>query len=254
MTQELAGRIALVTGASSGLGRAFALRFAKEGARVAVAARRVELLTQLVEEIAAQGGEALPLVMDVTSAASIVDGYTLLSERWGSADIVIVNAGISSQALAIDLVVEDLDRILDINVRGAFLTAREGAKAMIAGGSARHKRGRIVFIASIGGQRALPGLAAYCASKAALIMLGQSLAREWINKGINVNVVCPGYISTELNAEWFESNKGREQVARFPRRRLMQACDLEDMVTLLSSGRSSAITGSVFTLDDGQSL
>jgi NAD(P)-dependent dehydrogenase (short-subunit alcohol dehydrogenase family) len=163
MTQELAGRIALVTGASSGLGRAFALRFAKEGARVAVAARRVELLTELVEKIAAQGGEALPLVMDVTSAASIVDGYTLLSERWGSADIVIVNAGISSQALAIDLVVEDLDRILDINVRGAFLTAREGAKAMIAG-------------------------------------------------------------------------------------------DLEDMVTLLSSGRSSAITGSVFTLGDGQSL
>lgn len=254
MTPELAGRIALVTGASSGLGRAFALRFAKEGARVAVAARRVELLTQLVEEIAAQGGEALPLVMDVGSAASIVEGFALLSERWGAPDVVIVNAGISTQALAIDLAVEDLDRILDINVRGAFLTAREGAKAMIAGGSASHKRGRIIFIASIGGQRVLPGLAAYCASKAALIMLGQSLAREWINKGINVNVVCPGYISTELNAEWFDSAKGREQVAKFPRRRLMQASDLEDTVMLLSSDRSSAITGSVFTLDDGQSL
>lgn len=254
MEGALSGRIALVTGASSGLGRAFAHRLAREGARVAVAARRIDLLTGLVAEIEAAGGTALAVGMDVASGASIIAGLATIERVWGPPDTVIANAGVSSEARAADLAEDELDRILAVNVKGVFLTAREAAKAMMASDSAHHRRGRIVLISSIGGQRVLPGLAAYCTSKAAVVMMGQSLAREWVNRGINVNILCPGYIATELNADWFNSEKGRQQIAGFPRRRLMEAADLEDMLVHLCSDLSGAITGSVFALDDGQSL
>jgi NAD(P)-dependent dehydrogenase (short-subunit alcohol dehydrogenase family) len=141
-----------------------------------------------------------------------------------------------------------------VNVRGVFLTAREGAKRMMAAGSRESGRGRIVLIASIGAHKVLPGLTAYCTSKAAVAMMGRSLAREWANRGINVNVLCPGYALTELNAEWFDETGGKAQIASFPRRRLMDVSDLDAMALYLASDASGAITGSVFTLDDGQSL
>ena len=149
---------------------------------------------------------------------------------------------------------EEFDRVMAINVRGVFLTAREGARRMMAAGSRDSRRGRVVLIASIGAQKVLPGLTAYCTSKAAVVMMGRSLAREWANRGINVNVICPGYVETELNADWFATEGGKAQVATFPRRRLMEADDLDAMMLYLSSDASRAVTGSVFTLDDGQTL
>lgn len=114
--------------------------------------------------------------------------------------------------------------------------------------------GRIVLIASIGAHKVLPGLAAYCTSKAAVAMMGKSLAREWVNRGINVNVVCPGYIETEINADWFKAEGGKKQMATFPRRRLMDESDLDGIVGFLCGDSSRGVTGAVFTADDGQTL
>ena len=141
-----------------------------------------------------------------------------------------------------------------INVRGVFLTAREGARRMIAAGSRESGRGRIVLVASIGAVKVLPGLVPYCASKAAVAMMGKAMAREWANRGININVICPGYIETELNADWFAEEGGKKQVAGFPRRRLMDEQDLDGMVLWLCADGSRAVTGSSFVLDDGQTL
>jgi NAD(P)-dependent dehydrogenase (short-subunit alcohol dehydrogenase family) len=252
MSFNLSGRTVLITGASSGLGRRFAQIAVAAGAKVAVAARRVDRLQDLVGELGAS--RACAVVMDVESEASVVAGYDAAEKALGPIDTVIANAGMNVQALAADIAIEDFDRVMNVNVRGAFLTAREGARRMMAAGSKETGRGRVVLIASIGAQKVLPGLAAYCASKAGVAMLGKSLAREWVNRGINVNVVCPGYIETEINADWFADEGGKKQLAGFPRKRLMEEGDLDEVVGFLCSDASRGVTGSVFTLDDGQSL
>jgi NAD(P)-dependent dehydrogenase (short-subunit alcohol dehydrogenase family) len=192
--------------------------------------------------------------MDVTDEASVIAGYDAAAAALGPVDTVIANAGMNSRGLATEISVEEFDQVMAINVRGVFLTAREGARRMIAAGSRETGRGRVVLVASIGAVKVLPGLAAYCTSKAGVAMLGRSLAREWCNRGINVNVVCPGYIETELNADWFAEEGGKKQVAGFPRRRLMAEEDLDATMLMLCGDASRALTGSVFTLDDGQTL
>jgi NAD(P)-dependent dehydrogenase (short-subunit alcohol dehydrogenase family) len=253
-TFDLAGRVALVTGASSGLGTQMAKVLAASGAKVALAARRMDRLQALAEEITAAGGLAHAVAMDVTNEASIIAGFDAAEAALGGVDTVFANAGMNNRALATEITADAWDEVMAINVRGVFLTAREGARRMMAAGSRESGRGRIVLVASIGAVKVLPGLTAYCASKASVLMMGRSLAREWANRGINVNVICPGYVETELNAEWFAEDGGRKQVAGFPRRRLMAGEDLDAMTLYLASDASRAITGSVFTLDDGQTL
>ena len=248
----LAGRTALVTGASSGLGRTFAKVLAEAGARVAVAARRRGLLDSLVAEIEASGGQALPLVMDVADGTSVERAYACLGAEWGGADVVVANAGISIQGKSTEIAEADFDRIFAVNVKGAFLTARHGAKAMMSQPRETRRSGRIILVASIGGLTVLPGVSPYCMTKAAVVMMGRSLAREWINSGINVNVVCPGYIETELNSGWFASEAGQRQIAGFPRKRLMDEGGLADFLVYLSSDLSEPVTGSVFNISDGQ--
>lgn len=251
---DLTGRAVLITGASSGLGRRFARVLARCGAKVAIAARREDRLHELEVEIAAAGGEVCPVVMEVTDEASVAAGFDAAEDALGPIEGVIANAGMNSEGMATEISAEEFARVFDINVKGAFLAAREGARRMTAEGSKESGRGRIVLISSIGAFSVLPGLAAYCASKAAVLQLGKVLAREWANRGINVNVVCPGYIETELNADWFASEGGQRQIAGFPRRRLMGESDLDAVVAYLVSDAARAVTGSVFTLDDGQSL
>ncbi|MET3667896.1 SDR family oxidoreductase [Caulobacter sp. 1776] len=249
--QILNDRTVLITGASSGIGAHLARRAAAAGARVAVAARRADRLEALVAEL---GPNAAAFAMDVEDEASVIAAYDAIETRLGVPDAVIANAGISIQGMALDLAVEDFDKVMGVNTRGVFLTAREGARRMIRAGSEASQRGRIVLVASIGAHKVLPGLTAYCTSKAAAAMLGKSLAREWIRKGINVNVLCPGYIKTELNSDWFDSEGGARLVAGFPRRRLMDEDDLTATALYLCSDAARAVTGSVFTVDDGQSL
>jgi NAD(P)-dependent dehydrogenase (short-subunit alcohol dehydrogenase family) len=256
MTQpfDLSDRTLLITGASSGIGLHLARSAAAAGARLALAARRTDRLDALAAEIQARGGKAAAVAMDVQDEASVIAAYDQAERALGPIDSVIANAGINGEGLAVDLPVDVFDQVMAVNVRGAFLTAREGARRMMAAFPKEEQRGRIVFMASIGANKVLPGVAAYCASKAAVAMLGRSLAREWVNRGVNVNVVCPGYIATELNDAWFESEPGRKQVSGFPRRRLMQEADLDPITLHLVSTAARAVTGSVVTIDDGQSL
>jgi NAD(P)-dependent dehydrogenase (short-subunit alcohol dehydrogenase family) len=248
----LTGRTLLITGASSGIGANLARAAAQAGARVAAAARRADKLEALVAEIAAGGGTAQAFAMDVEDEASVIAGYDAIEAAFGAPDSVIANAGINIEGSALDIRIEDFDKVLAVNTRGAFLTAREGARRMIKAGAG--ERGRILLVASIGAHKVLPGLTAYAASKAATAHMGKSLAREWARKGINVNVLCPGYIKTELNDDWFDSEGGAKLVASFPRKRLMETRDLEAMALYLTSDAARAVTGSVFTVDDGQSL
>jgi NAD(P)-dependent dehydrogenase (short-subunit alcohol dehydrogenase family) len=242
----LQGRTVLITGASSGLGLHFAKIAAGEGAKVAACARRKDRLETLAGEI---GGAAV--AMDVEDETSVIAGYDAAERALGPVDAVVANAGMSSAGMALDLPVEEFDRVMRVNLRGVFLTAREGARRMIARGE---RKGRIVIVSSMGAHKVLPGTAAYCASKAGALMLGKSMAREWANKGINVNIICPGFIATELNDAFLESPSGQRMIQGFPRRRLMQPDDLDGIVLHLLSDGSHGLTGAAFDLDDGQGL
>lgn len=246
----LQGRTVLITGASSGLGRRFAQVLAGGGAKLAVAARRTDRLGALVNELKAAGTEAVAVAMDVADEKSIIAGFDAAEAALGPVNAVIANAGMNSRALAADISAEEFDAVFSVNTRGVFLTAREAARRIMK----NKLDGRIVLVSSIGATKVLPGLTAYCSSKAAVLMMGKGLAREWANRGINVNILCPGYIKTELNAEWFDEEGGKKQIATFPRRRLMEETDLDAIIAYLMSDASRAITGSVFTLDDGQTL
>ena len=246
-----AGRVALITGASSGLGEHFAEMLAARGARVVVGARRVERLAALVDRISAAGGEALAVPLDVTDERSVSAAYDEAERRYGLVDTVIANAGINAEGPATALSVEDFDAIQAVNVRGVFLTAREGGKRLLAAGDAA-ARGRIVILASMGGLHVLPGLVAYCASKAAAVMLAKGLAKEWARSGICVNAVCPGYMMTEINQDWFASEAGRRMTDKLPRRRLMPIAALSPIVAHLTSDAAAHVTGSVTEIHDGQ--
>lgn len=250
MPGRLSGSTAVVTGASGGLGAHFARILAREGAAVAVTARRVAMVEALAAEIREAGGRALALPLDVVDADAVGPALDRVIAELGGLDILINNAGVGGEGLALDVPIEEFDRAFAVNVRGTFVCAREAAKRMIASGT----EGRIVNIASIASHTVLPGLSAYCGSKAAVAMLTKSLAREWARKGIAVNALAPGYIETDINATWWPTEGGQRQLKLFPRRRLMDADDLDDAFLLLAGPSAKRITGSLITVDDGQSL
>lgn len=252
--QRLANRTCLITGASSGLGAHFARLLAREGARVVLGARRKDRLAAMAEELAAKGAEALAVDMDVTDEASVIAAYDAAEARFGAVDTIIANAGVSRPARSTDVPAALLREVLDTNVLGVFLTAREGAKRLIAAGSKDTRRGRIVLIGSMGAEEPLKGEVMYCGSKAAVAHIGRNLAGEWVRQGVNVNVIQPGFILTEMADEWFASEGGKAQVAGFNRKRLQPIESLDEMIVHLCSDASSAMTGSVITIDDGQSL
>lgn len=251
---DLAGRTVMVTGASSGLGERFAFVAAANGANVVLAARRVDRLEALKRELEDSGARAIAVALDVADEASTIAAYDQAEAAFGQVDSVIANAGTNQEGLALDLAVSEFDQLFAVNVRGVFLTVREGARRMIASGSRERAHGRIVIISSITAQHVAAGLAPYSSSKAAVTQLGRVLAREWANKGINVNMICPGYVVTDINGEWFAGEGGRKQIASFPRRRIMDAGALDAMLLYLASDASAQVTGSVFTIDDGQTL
>ncbi len=247
---DLTDKTALVTGATSGLGRRFAQVLAKAGAKVAIAGRRVERLAGLQREIEAAGGRALPLALDVTDTQSIAGCVDACEAQLGPVDILVNNAGMNVEALPHQVTPEGFDTMFDTNVRGAFFMAQSVGTRMMARGAA----GRIINIASIGAHTVLPGLTVYCMTKAAVGMMTKSLAKEWARANINVNAICPGFIETELNTDWFQSEGGQKQIKAFPRRRLGLAADLDGTLLLLASDHARFITGSLITVDDGQSL
>lgn len=248
---DLKGKVALVTGASSGIGRHFARRLAAEGAHVVAAARRAALLDSLAREASGMDGKLVPVEMDVGSLTSIRKGIDAAERALGPVEILVNNAGIAHQARVVDVTEEDFDRVFSTNVRGAFFVAQQCGVRMIAA----KIEGRIVNTASIAGLVTMPQLTAYGMSKAAVIQMTKALAREWARYGINVNAICPGYIATELNADFFNSEAGHKIVQELPKRRIGEPSDLDGALFLLASPSASRFTtGAIITVDDGYSI
>ncbi len=251
---DLSGRVALVTGASSGLGAGFAKALAAAGAKVVLAARRADKLAEQVAAIEAAGGQAIAVSMDVTDEASTIAAYDAAEAAFGTVDTIVANAGVATEKMAMGLSVGEVDFLLAANVRGVFLTANEGAKRLDKAGSREKEHGRIVLIGSITAEKIFPATSVYGATKAAVRHLGKALAREWARRGISVNVIQPGYFESEMTAELFDSDLGAAMVKSFPRQRMRPACDLHAPLLMLCSDAARGITGSVFTIDDGQTL
>ena len=246
---DLSGRRALITGASSGLGARFGRVLAANGAKVALGARRADRLAALAEEI---GPAAAAIAMDVAREADIIAGFDAAEAAFGGViDTVIANAGVDGAGMITAMSEADIAHTLAVNLTGAILTAREGARRMMAAGVTR---GRIVLVASITAFEASPGLVAYSASKAGVVQAARSMAREWARAGICVNTISPGYIRTAINADWFETEAGKKQIARFPRKRLMGEEGLDAPLLFLCSDAAEFVTGADFVLDDGQTL
>lgn len=247
---DLSGQVAVVTGASSGLGHHFAKLLARHGAAVALAARRVDRLDALVKEIAATDAIARGYAMDVTDGASIAAAIDKIGAELGPPQILINNAGISIVKPALSMGAEDWDQVMDTDLRGAFLVAQAVARALVAA----KKPGRIVNIASITGIRTIGQIAPYGAAKAGLIHLTKTLAMEWARHGIAVNALAPGYIATELNADFWQTDAGKRLIERVPQRRLGQPEELDGPLMLLASQASSFMTGAIIVIDGGHSI
>lgn len=247
---SLAGRTALVTGASSGFGRHFATTLAAAGATVAVAARRRDLLETLVGEIASAGGRALAVDMDVTDGTSVTRALATVSAEVGPVDVVVNNAGISILKPPLDLPEADWDAVVDTNLRGAWLVAQAAARALVEAG----RPGRIVNIASIVGLRPIGHLAPYAAAKAGLIHLTRVLAMEWARHQIQVNAIAPGYVETDLNREFWQSPAGQRLIERIPQRRLGRLEDLDGPLLLLCSDAGAHMTGATIVVDGGHTV
>jgi NAD(P)-dependent dehydrogenase (short-subunit alcohol dehydrogenase family) len=252
MVGRVAGRVALVTGASSGLGMRFARVLAEEGAKVILAARRKERLDALVKEL----GEASTLAVqcDVTDEAQVVSVFDAAEAQFGLVDTVINNAGMTHEKNALTQDISEFRKIMDLNVTSVWCVAREAARRMIKAGPEASARGRIVNIASMAGRIVIPGVAAYCASKAACAHLTRSLSREWARHGINVNALSPGYVATELTEDWLNGEGGAKMIGKTPRRRVMAEDSLDEALLFLCSDAAKFVTGADVLVDDAQSM
>ena len=238
---------ALITGASSGLGAHFARVLARNGFTVLVAARRIEVLEGLRDEIAAAGGTAHPVQMDVSDAAAIESAFAAIREMGAMPDVVVNSAGVSDVCPALEITPAQWDNVLDTNLRGTFLVAQAAARLMKENAA----QGSIVNIASILGHRVAGSIASYIASKGGVVRLTEALALEWARYGIRVNALCPGYIETDLNRGYFDTEPGKALVRRIPQRRLGQPEDLDGALLLLATDAGRYITGSSLVVDGG---
>lgn len=246
-TVSLKGRRTLITGASKGLGAHFAQTLAAAGADVALAARDAQGCENLCARLRQHGVKAAAIAMDVTSGTSVQDAVSRAARELGGLDIVINNAGVTETVPLIDQDEAAWDRILDTNLKGGFLVAQAAARMM------RDARtgGSIVNVASILGHRVAGQVAAYAASKAALVQLTKSMALEWARYGIRVNALCPGYIATTLNRDFLDSEPGQALMKRIPQRRFGTLADLDGPLLFLCSSASGYVTGSSLVADGG---
>ncbi len=252
---DLSGRVAMVTGASSGLGAQFAKTLAKAGAAVVLASRRVDKLKDLCSEIEAEGGDAHAVQLDVTNTASIKAAVAHAETEMGSIDILINNSGVSTTQRIADVKEEDYDFVFNTNTKGAFFVAQEVGKRMLARAKGTapgtFTGGRIVNIASMAGLKVLPQIGVYCMSKAAVVHMTKAMAVEWGKYGINVNAICPGYIDTEINHHHWQTEQGQKLVQMLPRKRIGKPEDLDALLMMLCSDQSHFVNGAIIAADDG---
>jgi NAD(P)-dependent dehydrogenase (short-subunit alcohol dehydrogenase family) len=255
---DLSGRVAFVTGASSGLGVQFAKTLARAGAGVVLAARRVERLKTLRAEIEAGGGDAHVVELDVTDHDSIRAAVAHAETEMGAIDILVNNSGVSTTQKLLDVSPDDFDFVFDTNTRGAFFVAQEVAKRMVARSKGEapgtFTGGRIVNIASMAGLKVLGQIGVYAMSKAAVVHMTKAMALEWGRFGINVNALCPGYIDTEINHHHWQTDAGQKLVQMLPRKRVGKPQDLDAALMMLCANESNFINGAVIAADDGFGL
>jgi NAD(P)-dependent dehydrogenase (short-subunit alcohol dehydrogenase family) len=242
----IAGRLALVTGASSGLGEHFAALLARHGARVVLAARRLERLAPLVDRLTAAGGSVRAAALDVTDAASVRACLDAVCD-WDVPEIVINNAGVTVTRPLLEQTDADVDMVLDTNLKGSWRVATEAARRMVAAG----RGGSIVNIASILGERVAGGVAPYAISKAGLVQATRAMALELARHHIRVNALLPGYVATDLNREFLASPAGDKLRQRIPGRRFGEPSDLDGPLLLLASDAGRAMTGAALAVDHG---
>ena len=252
---NLEGKVALVTGASSGLGQRFAQVLSQAGAKVVLASRRVERLKELRAEIEAAGGAAHVVSLDVTDVQSIKAAIAHAETEAGTIDILVNNSGVSTMQKLVDVTPSDFEFVFDTNTRGAFFVAQEVAKRMIMRANGNGKPPyRIINIASVAGLRVYPQIGLYAMSKSAVVQMTRAMALEWGRHGINVNAICPGYIDTEINHYLWETEQGQKLQSMLPRRRVGKPQDLDGLLLLLAADESQFINGSIISADDGFGL
>jgi NAD(P)-dependent dehydrogenase (short-subunit alcohol dehydrogenase family) len=244
---SLTGRVALVTGASSGIGRHMANVLAQAGAHVIVAARRADKLQSLVEEIKANGAQASAVSLDVTSAESVKACFDQIEALGLVADIIVSNAGTTVAKPALDQTEKDWDDVIDTNLKGCWMVDTEAARRLVK----HKKKGSIINISSILGERVAGAVVAYATSKAGVIQFTKALALEFARYGIRVNALLPGYVVTDLNQEFLASEAGKKLEARVPFRRFCQMEDLNGPLLLLASEAGQAMTGTALPVDWG---
>jgi NAD(P)-dependent dehydrogenase (short-subunit alcohol dehydrogenase family) len=252
---ELGGKVAFVTGASSGLGAQFAKTLAAQGARVVLASRRTERLKELRAEIESEGGSAEVVTLDVTNMDSIRAAVARAETEAGPIDILVNNSGVGGTQKLLEATPEDFDFIFNTNTKGAFFVAQEVAKRMILRAKADPTRqARIINIASMAGLRVLSKIGVYCMSKAAVVHMTKAMALEWGQYNINTTAICPGYIRTEINDKQLDSESGQKLMQMLPRKRVGQPSDLDGLILYLASNQSHFVNGSVIAADDGFGL
>ena len=247
---DLKGEVVLVTGASSGIGQHFALLLAAAGAKVVLAARRLDRLAETAGEIAKEGGNCLPLACDVTEQDSIAAAIARTETEFGALSVLVNNAGVVVSKPLFEHSEADWDHVVDTNLKGAWLMAREFAHHLVG----LKRPGRIINITSVLGARTIGRVPAYCAAKAGLNHLTGVLAIELARYGIRVNALAPGYVETDFNREFFQTEAGRTLISRIPLRRLGQAADLDGALLFLASPASAYVTGAVIAVDGGHGV
>lgn len=245
---SLAGEVALVTGASSGLGKRFAQVLAANGAKVVLVARRADRLAALKAGIEKQGGAAIAVEADVTDRAAMTRAFDAAEKSFGTVTILVNNAGIAHSGRAVDMSEEEWRRILSTDLDAVFFCAQEAARRMLAA----KKQGAIVNIASVLGFGVSKGVAAYATAKAGVVQLTKALALEWAFKGIRVNAIAPGWFVTEINEDYLKSDEGKAMMRAIPMGRFGAEGDLDGALLLLASKAGAYLTGATIVADGGQ--
>ena len=246
---DLSGRVALVTGASKGLGRTIAESLAGAGATVALVSRTRDDLEAVAAALTATGGRAVAVTADVTDETSIADMVAQVLEHCGQIDILVNNAGVGETGAVVEMDTSRWDWVMEINVRGPMLCCKHVGPHML-----QRRRGKVINVASVMASRVARYMAAYAASKAALVQFTRTLALEWIRHNVQVNALCPGYFLTDMNAEFFASERGKRFASELPIGRLGDPAELAGAAVFLASDATSYVTGTTLYVDGGHSL